>query len=871
MISDRASALARVASAASAPVAAAAVPEADRIAALRRYRILDTDPEAEFDQMVRLAGRLFNTPIALVSLVDTHRQWFKARLGIDAKETPRDIAFCDHAVREKATLLVPDATLDARFADNPLVTGDPNIRFYAGAPMMTPEGLALGTLCVIDSKPRHDFGPAEQATLEDLARVLIDKLELRLLLAKRQADADMAALSEKVVALTAEAEDFAAGVQGAASLLLASTGGLFVNLWQMDAELTTCRVLAAVGRGEAGSASCLAHLREMRPDPSQFWVARVILSGEPQTHRAISAEMKRGWPAEIRAAYQALAGRICMPFVLAEERYAFVLGLDVVDQGFDDLVDLMRNCTATLRPLLRRLEAEKATHLYRRAIEASPDPVLITQAGERGHGHQRIIYANRSFELSSGYTLMEIKGRSPELLFGAATLAKDVATLTAALEARSPAKLELLNYRKDRSTHWAELNVTPMDDTAGPSSYCVWVNRDVTELRALQAARLQEAREWEALAEAMPGALCRVVLAADGRWRTLYYSPSLVRLTGCSAEDIASPGWVSRHVATDDIERMRQAQLEALQQGTAELDVEFVRPDRSRRIFQGQMVANLDAGGERGLIVIWADITAERAVARHLTNSNNLAQLGELATGMAHELAQPLATISMAVENAQRALPRLPQTSDRVRQKLELVVEMAQRTATIVDNMRVFGSGGVDEAEAIRLAPMVGALRSMMEAKLRAASATLETFFPPELPPMLARRVPLEQVLLNLVNNACDAYGATNASASRPVRIRGEAVANQVRVSVQDQAGGIPEDVLPRVFEPFFTTKAAGEGTGLGLSICAGIIAELGGTIRRAGCFDLGRVHMSRIRQDGGLAMTYCLRPPSSVSPRRSG
>ena len=89
MISDRASALARVASAASAPVAAAAVPEADRIAALRRYRILDTDPEAEFDQMVRLAGRLFNTPIALVSLVDTHRQWFKARLGIDAKDTPR--------------------------------------------------------------------------------------------------------------------------------------------------------------------------------------------------------------------------------------------------------------------------------------------------------------------------------------------------------------------------------------------------------------------------------------------------------------------------------------------------------------------------------------------------------------------------------------------------------------------------------------------------------------------------------------------------------------------------------------------------------------------------------------------------------------
>lgn len=152
--------------------------EAERLAALRRYEILDTPPEPAFDRIVRLASHVLGAPISLVSLIDESRQWFKARRGIDASQTPRSMAFCAHAILSDDVLVVPDARADRRFADNPLVTGDPNIRFYAGAPLRTPEGHRLGTLCVIDRRPR-DLDDEKRGLLADLSSLVVDELELR--------------------------------------------------------------------------------------------------------------------------------------------------------------------------------------------------------------------------------------------------------------------------------------------------------------------------------------------------------------------------------------------------------------------------------------------------------------------------------------------------------------------------------------------------------------------------------------------------------------------------------------------------------------------------------------------------------------------
>lgn len=158
----------------------AQLPEGEerRLEALRRFKVLDSDPEEAFDAATRLAALICQTPIALITFVDEDRQWFKSRVGFDEQQTSRDISFCAHAILQPGPLVVRDTQTDVRFRDNPLVLSSPYIRFYAGAPLTTAEGFRLGTLCVLDTVPRVLFSD-QAAALELLSTQVMALLDMR--------------------------------------------------------------------------------------------------------------------------------------------------------------------------------------------------------------------------------------------------------------------------------------------------------------------------------------------------------------------------------------------------------------------------------------------------------------------------------------------------------------------------------------------------------------------------------------------------------------------------------------------------------------------------------------------------------------------
>jgi len=150
--------------------------ESRRLKALHKSGLLDSPPEARFDRVTRLAARVFDVPISLVSLVDRDRQWFKSSVGLECKQTAREVSICDKAIRKDTMTIVPDARLDARFSDSPLVTGEPFIRFYAGCPIWSEDGYRVGTLCIVDTKPR-EISDEDIDTLHDLASIVTQEFQ----------------------------------------------------------------------------------------------------------------------------------------------------------------------------------------------------------------------------------------------------------------------------------------------------------------------------------------------------------------------------------------------------------------------------------------------------------------------------------------------------------------------------------------------------------------------------------------------------------------------------------------------------------------------------------------------------------------------
>jgi diguanylate cyclase (GGDEF)-like protein/PAS domain S-box-containing protein len=403
---------------------------AERLAELRRLRVLDTAPEHDFDLIAQTAAALFDAPIAVVALLDTNRVWLKAAHGTTARQIDLGAAFSVHAVEDPSTVMVvPDAALDERFRCNPLVRGASGIRFYAGAPLLSKSGPALGTLSVFDRKART-ASDREIETLRSLAALTMRLIERR----------------TDVVCSRADAET---GCRDATNFITFD--------WDAEARIISWNRAAESAFG---------------------WTAGEVLETFPPFILRDDAQ------AYTHDCVQALAGagdttRLCT--IAAKDDRLLQVAITVT-RGVD--ADGRLHGISMVEDFGARLATERRLAMLESVVVNSTDAVVVTDTVSAQANSSRIIFVNDAFTRMSGYTAAEAIGNTPVLLQGPQTDPAEIARIDAALQLKQPVFVELTNYRKDGSPFRVEFSVSPICDRDGRCLHFVAIMRDVTQRRA---------------------------------------------------------------------------------------------------------------------------------------------------------------------------------------------------------------------------------------------------------------------------------------------------------------------------------------------------------------------------------------------------
>jgi two-component system cell cycle sensor histidine kinase/response regulator CckA len=840
--------------------------EAGRLDALRRYRLLETPPEDSLDDLTRLAAYVCQTPIALLTLIDGHRQWFKSRIGLSLSETPRELSFCGHALHAPDVLVVRDTHEDHRFADNPLVLGDPNIRSYAGAPLRTADGHAIGTIAVADVVAR-DLTPEQLGALQVLARQAMAQLELRLhalQLGDREAEAQTSragrTLAEAALdAKTAELEETSVRLQ-------AALGIARLGVWSGD--LRTGRIETIHSGGPVTGLP-----PPLRPTSADGFLALV----HPADRGAVAAQLERAretgaYDAEFRVAlpdgdvrWVSARGRV-VPDAAGEPTVFTGVDLDVTEakraeariQHLNRVYSVSSAISQTIvrEPDVLRVLGEACRIVVERggfpmAWIGIVDPatgVLARQAQAGADAStQAIVDELIRLDPPAGcaFTRAALESRVPAICddiaadpaawsWREAALERGYRSMGAFALVAGDRAVGVLNIYADEPGAIVPEERRLLEQLASDIGFAIEVHRREQERARAEADRREAEDRLRLIAETIQQGFWMT----DLHGRTLYVSPAFERIFGRPGRELYETprAWIDA-VHPDDRERVAQAAFLRASRGDYDEVYRIVRPDGTVRWIRDRAFPVRGPAGEiERLLGTVADVTDQRQLEEQLQQAQKMESLGRLAGGVAHDFNNLLTVINGVADLLLADLP----DDDPARRDLEQIRQAGDRAATLTSRLLAISRRQILKPELLDLSAVVDGMAGMIE-RLAGEDVQLELALAPDLGSVKADPGQMEQVLLNLVVNACDAMPdggrlrietrAAVLDAVHAAEHPGTRPGRHAVIAVRDTGIGMDDVTRTRIFEPFFTTKAPGKGTGLGLSMVYGIVKQSGGSV----------------------------------------
>lgn len=479
----------------------------------------------------------------------------------------------------------------------------------------------------------------------------------------------------------------------------------------------------------------------------------------------------------------------------------------------------------------RAAKLEQSEALLRDIADAATDLISLHDS------EFRFIYANTACHTLLGLAAGNLIGLHIDSITAVADLPSVVAELRDLSTTGGSRRITMRINHAVEGDRWVESEIVAIEraGTLGLRTYhYIMISRDVTQRVRSEEVRRELEHEFAALAALAPGRLYRITFSSDGSTRVKFSGHGT--LFGYPQRHLEHADFFASKMDTSDTVARAAAIAECCRSGHSVVEYEIQAATGAMRSVRDELRLSPQEADKCIIVGYMSDITAERESNERMKQIERLATLGEIASGIAHEMNQPLAIIAMAAENALNIGKRNGDLDPIITRKLQRIMDQAHRVGVVIDRTRLMGRAEVDTHPQSHLADIVQNTMILVQYRLQSAGVNVVVDLASDVPKLAVPAIPLEQVLVNLIINACDAYNDVRGEPQiyeneRPIRIAADVSDSAIQIRVADRAGGIPAVAIRRIFDPFFTTKPPGKGTGLGLSICLGIIHDMGGTL----------------------------------------